>query len=241
MDGGIDYLKQVIVDDKLGVANELEKQMQYLVDTYRCEWAEVVRDPEKRRWFRQFVNTDKTEPCIEMVHERGQSRPVDWPKIVPISEVGLPNAAPASRRFAAVPNDGEMSPPREWVNVGKAWDFPKDGGACVKHGGLQIAVFNFVSRGQWYATQNMCPHKKAPVLSRGIIGDQDDMPKVACPLHKKTFSLEDGRCLSGEEFAIETFPVKVEGDDVYLLLPPAELASASTGPASCVDQCTSQA
>jgi hypothetical protein len=65
----------------------------------------------------------------------------------------------------------------------------------------------------------MCPHRKAFVLSRGIIGTQDDAPKVACPLHKKTFSLHSGECLSGDDYAIKTFPVNVVGDDVYLLLP----------------------
>ena len=41
-------------------------------------------------------------------------------------------------------------------------------------------------------------------------------------MHKKTFSLETGECLSGEEFSVLVFPVKVDGDDVYLHLPPKE-------------------
>jgi hypothetical protein len=45
-------------------------------------------------------------------------------------------------------------------------------------------------------------------------------------LHKKTFSLETGACLSGEEFRVGVFPVKVEGDDVYVELPPAEQLDA---------------
>ena len=88
---------------------------------------------------------------------------------------------------------------------------------------MQIAVFNFTSRGAWYACQQMCPHKKAFVLSRGIIGDANGSPKVACPLHKKTFSLESGACLSGDDYAVQVFPVKVEGDDVYLELSPTEV------------------
>ena len=80
-------------------------------------------------------------------------------------------------------------------------------------------MFNFASRGEWYACQNMCPHKREFVLSRGIIGDQGGIPKVACPLHKKTFSLESGTCLSGENYQVQVFPVKVEADDVYLDLP----------------------
>jgi NAD(P)H-dependent nitrite reductase small subunit len=113
------------------------------------------------------------------------------------------------------------------VSVGKVWDFPINGGATIKHGHAQIAVFNFASRAEWYATDNMCPHKQEFVLSRGIIGDTNGIPKVACPVHKKNFSLEDGSSLSGESYSIRTYPVKVEGDDVLLLLPPTEqLATA---------------
>ena len=58
MEGGIDYLRDVIVNDRLGIAAELEQQMQALVDSYQCEWKAVVEDPEKRRFFQQFANTD---------------------------------------------------------------------------------------------------------------------------------------------------------------------------------------
>ena len=40
----------------------MERQLQYLVDTYKCEWKEVVEDPERRRFFQQFANTDETFP-----------------------------------------------------------------------------------------------------------------------------------------------------------------------------------
>ena len=79
LEGGVEHLKEVIIEDKLGICGELESMMQFLVDAYKCEWVEVVNDPEKRRLFRQFVNTDDTEVGIEMVAERGQSRPADWP------------------------------------------------------------------------------------------------------------------------------------------------------------------
>ena len=67
------------------------------------------------------------------------------------------------------------------------------------------------SRGEWYATQNSCPHKREMVLARGIVGDQAGAPKVACPLHKKTFDLRTGACLSGDALEIATFPVRVDG------------------------------
>ena len=95
--------------------------------------------------------------------------------------------------------------------------FPPDGGAAVKYGKTQIAVFNFTSRREWYATQNMCPHKQAFVLSRGIVGDTQGTTKVVCPLHKKNFSLQTGECISGEDYSIETFPVRIEGDVLVVL------------------------
>jgi len=87
-------------------------------------------------------------------------------------------------------------------------------------------VFNFAARGEWYACQNMCPHKNAFVLSRGILGSAGETPKVACPLHKKPFSLQTGECISGEDFSVKVFPVKVECDQVYLDLPPADKLDA---------------
>jgi len=75
--GGIEYLREVVINDKLGLGEELERRMQHLVDTYQCEWNEVVKDSEKRKRYRQFVNTDETIADIELIDERGQSRPVD--------------------------------------------------------------------------------------------------------------------------------------------------------------------
>jgi nitrite reductase (NADH) large subunit len=216
LEGGLDHIRDVVVHDKLGIAVELEARMAHLVDTYQCEWAAVVRDPEKRRRFRQFVNSDEEESCIEFVSERGQSRPADWPsEFVSLEQFRMLDG----RSLGEI--EQETAP--RWVPVGYAADFPIDGGATVKYGKSQIAVFNFASRGEWYATQNMCPHKKAFVLSRGIVGSAGEEPKVACPLHKKTFSLATGDSLQGEEYRIQTFPVKVEGDKVYVELPPPEV------------------
>ena len=198
--------------------------MQHLVDTYRCEWTEVVNDPERRKLFRQFVNTDDTQAGIEIVAERGQSRPADWPKNgAPLMQIE--RAGQGVRKGDEGKRRTEQAKP-EWVNVGQVADFPNDGGAAIKYGDVQIAVFNFASRGEWYACQNMCPHKKAFVLSRGIVGTQGETPKVACPLHKKSFSLHSGECVSGDDLSVKVFPVKVTGDDVYLLLPPKDQLDA---------------
>ena len=103
-----------------------------------------------------------------------------------------------------------------WFKAGKTFDFPIDGGNCIKYKNKQIAVINFSRRNEWYACQNLCPHKMEMVLSRGMIGSADEIPKIACPLHKKTFSLKDGSNLNGDDYTIATYPVKIEGDEVFV-------------------------
>jgi len=103
-----------------------------------------------------------------------------------------------------------------WFKAARVADFPENGGACVKYKDLQVAVFNFSRRGEWYASQNMCPHKMQMVLSRGMIGSSESEPKVACPFHKKTFSLKSGSCLNAEEDSIAVYPVKVIEGFVYI-------------------------
>jgi nitrite reductase (NADH) large subunit len=224
LEGGLDHVRDVIIHDKLGIAADLDAMMARLVDAYQCEWATVVRDPERRKLFRQFTNTDDTESCIEIVHERGQSRPADWPsEFVSLEQFRMLDGRTLGE------HEQEDAAGYRWVTVGKAADFPRDGGAAVKYGQSQLAVFNLASRGEWYATQNMCPHKQEFVLSRGILGDAAGEPKVACPLHKKTFSLKHGSSLQGEEYRIRTFAVRVEGDDVLVKLPPEAELDAMLG------------
>jgi nitrite reductase (NADH) large subunit len=75
LEGGLDYLKQVVVDDKLRIAAELEADMQHVVDTYACEWKNAVTDPETRKRFRHFVNSDAPDQNVVFIPERGQVRP----------------------------------------------------------------------------------------------------------------------------------------------------------------------
>ena len=75
LEGGLDYLKEVILEDSLGINDELERQMQHVVDSYQCEWANAISDPEKLKRFRNFVNDARPDPSIIMTSERGQLRP----------------------------------------------------------------------------------------------------------------------------------------------------------------------
>lgn len=76
LEGGMDYLKQVIIEDSLGICAELEAEMAHQVNTYACEWKTTIEDPAKVRRFRHFINSDDPDPNIVQVEERGQHRPI---------------------------------------------------------------------------------------------------------------------------------------------------------------------
>lgn len=75
LEGGLEYLKQVVIDDSLGICAELERQMQHVADTYECEWKKAVTEEHSAKRFRQFVNSDKSDVNIVFVEERQQIRP----------------------------------------------------------------------------------------------------------------------------------------------------------------------
>lgn len=75
LEGGLDYLVDVVVNDKLDIAAELEAEMQLVVDTYEDEWKKAVTDPQTRKRFRHFVNSDAADVNVTFVEERGQIRP----------------------------------------------------------------------------------------------------------------------------------------------------------------------
>ncbi len=85
LEGGLDYLKQVVLQDSLGLCAELEAQMQLVVDRYECEWANALNDPEKLKRFRTFVNDRGADPDIQFVQERGQPRPAPA-RVIAIAE-----------------------------------------------------------------------------------------------------------------------------------------------------------
>jgi nitrite reductase (NADH) large subunit len=80
MEGGLDYLREVIVDDSLGIADQLEEEMKRLIATYECEWKKVVETPGLRAQFRHFANDDGHDETLSFVEMRGQKCPPDWNK-----------------------------------------------------------------------------------------------------------------------------------------------------------------
>ncbi|GAB3372577.1 nitrite reductase large subunit NirB [Spongiibacter taiwanensis] len=75
LEGGLDYLRKVIIDDSLGICAELEAEMQQVVNTYQCEWKTTIENEDKVKQFRSFVNAEGGDKDIVFVQERGQIRP----------------------------------------------------------------------------------------------------------------------------------------------------------------------
>lgn len=210
--GGLDYLREVIIEDKLGICADMERQMEELVNSYFCEWAETLGNPERRKYFEQFSNTSETVETVEVIKERGQERPTYWPK------------DSATEDFR-----GHQWSSLSWQPMMRAEHFSDEkahvSSANVKRSDTQLAIFKV--KGRFYATQQMCPHRRAFVLSDGLIGDDDGGNYwISCPYHKRNFELngsQAGRCSNDETVNIATFPAEERADGwVYLKLPPVE-------------------
>ena len=79
MEGGINYLRNVVINDSLGMAEQWEKEMQLLVDTYECEWKAAVENPEIRKRFNHFINApEEKDPSVKFEAMREQKRAKEW-------------------------------------------------------------------------------------------------------------------------------------------------------------------
>lgn len=236
--GGIKYLREVVLDDKLGINESLEAQMAELVDSFFDEWAEAIKNPAIAAKFKQFNNTEETTENMEIERDRDQPRPVFWAK------------EPARDDFQGLKERWSST---AWQPVIGASHFdgadglPNGISATIKRGDTQLAVWRI--RGRYYATQQMCPHKRSFVLSDGLIGVENAAssdgsggggaaaaaaaaPWVSCPNHKRNFDLAGGACKNDAELSIATFGVEERADGlVYLKLPPVEELDAELGTA----------
>jgi nitrite reductase (NAD(P)H) len=194
-----------------------------------------------------FAEQDERRLAIEPITERGQQRPADWPKAFPPVKFELK----------------DIVTPREewkWIPLASVDDLqPSENNttsAAVRYGeDSQLAIFHVPKRG-YFATQQMCPHKRAFVLEHGIIGDDGESspesPRlgerfpasltrpsitangrlyVSCPLHKRNFSLDDGDCTNDDEYKILAFEAKEEQGAIFLRLPPGDQLDALIGSA----------
>lgn len=177
------------------------------------------------RVFQQFANTTESSEAVELITERSQTRPTYWPK--DSVKYDFRGHRWSSLAWQPIVEAKEFAPSTN--------NYTTPVSVAVKRGDTQLAIFKV--KGKYYATQQMCPHKRAFVLSDGLIGEDPgdgatDKKKlwVSCPYHKKNYTLGGetaGGCSNDPELSIATFDAQERDDGwVYLRLPPvAELDS----------------
>ena len=103
----------------------------------------------------------------------------------------------------------------QWYCVCPLTAVPSHTGVTALVNGEQIAVFRVGER--LYALDNHDPFSGANVISRGIIGDKAGVLKVASPVYKQSFALEDGRCLDDENVRLRVWPIRANGETIEVL------------------------
>ena len=80
LEGGIDKLKDVVINDSLSIVDELESEMESLVAAYECEWTQVINDEKLASRFKHFVNSEDDDDNLVFVPMRDQNMPKQWSK-----------------------------------------------------------------------------------------------------------------------------------------------------------------
>jgi len=76
MEGGVDYLRDVVIKDSLNIAAELEAEMETNIGHYQCEWKTTLENPERLKRFKHYINSNATDSDLAFKVERDQRFPV---------------------------------------------------------------------------------------------------------------------------------------------------------------------
>lgn len=104
----------------------------------------------------------------------------------------------------------------QWMDICYLTDITPNTGVCALVVGQQVAIFRVGNGADVFAISNYDPFSKAFVLSRGIVGDRNGIPKVASPIYKQNFNLLTGQCLDNETVSVPTYQVRVVEDRVQV-------------------------
>ncbi|NJM77103.1 MAG: nitrite reductase small subunit NirD [Acaryochloridaceae cyanobacterium RU_4_10] len=104
----------------------------------------------------------------------------------------------------------------QWTTVCPIDRIALNTGVCALVNETQIAIFRVGDGNQIYAISNYDPFSKAHVLSRGIVGDRNGIPKVASPVYKQNFNLITGECLDDPNVKVATFLAQVVDEQVQI-------------------------
>ena len=107
--------------------------------------------------------------------------------------------------------------PGEWIDVCATDDILPNTGVAALVRGKQVAIVRVGHGDEIYAIGNFDPISKAFVLSRGIVGDRNGVPKIASPIYKQNFDLRTGQCLDDPEVSVPAYSARVDGGRVQVL------------------------
>ncbi|QCA04642.1 nitrite reductase large subunit NirB [Pantoea vagans] len=203
LEGGLDYLRQVVIEDSLGLGETLEQEMQRVVDAWQCEWQTTLADPSRLALFTPTINSEQPDETLHYSRVRGQRQP----------------EAVAARPLLQLP--AEL-----WSAVCALEAIPPEAGIGARLGSERVALFRFGDA--LYALEDREPGSDASVLSRGILGDVGGEPVVISPLYKQRVRLRDGQSLDNPQHQLRCWPVKLEAGQIWLANRPQNpLAQAS--------------
>ncbi len=114
------------------------------------------------------------------------------------------------------PTESIQSTTQQWTTICPLDRILPNTGVCALINGQQIAVFRVGEGTDVCAIENYDPFSKAYVLSRGIVGDRNGIPKVASPIYKQNFSLLTGECLDDSTVKLRTFSAQVVDGQVQV-------------------------
>ncbi|WP_434744930.1 nitrite reductase large subunit NirB [Candidatus Pantoea rara] len=203
LEGGLDYLRQVVIEDSLGLGATLEQEMQRVVEAYQCEWQTTLADPSRLALFTPTVNSDQADESLYYSRVRGQRQP----------------ESVAARPLLQLPAE-------PWSAICTLDAIPPEAGIGARLGSERVALFRFGDA--LFALEDREPGSDASVLSRGILGDVGGEPVVISPLYKQRIRLRDGQSLDNPQHQLRCWPVKLEAGQIWLANRPLnQLAQAS--------------
>ncbi|MDF2461031.1 MAG: nitrite reductase large subunit [Candidatus Saccharibacteria bacterium] len=207
LDGGLDYLRAVIMEDRMGICDELDRQMAAHVEGYVDEWELALNTPEILEQFVAFVNDqDAVDPDIQFETVEGRRRPVLLsPDLKVVSSIGS-----------------------EWTGVCPFDQLVVGRGVPVIVEGVQLALF-LDAEGRLYAVSNHDPFSRNNDMAGGITGTRDGVPTVTAPMYGQVFSLETGVWLDDDNpenpaKKLATYAIRVSDGVVQVAEPSTEMA-----------------
>ena len=207
LEGGLAYLREVVIGDSLGIGAELEREMQQVVESWQCEWRTTLASPDRLQLFRATVNDERPDETLRWREERGQIRPAGAPRV-----------------------NAPSLPAELWSDICALEAIPPQAGIGARLGTQRIALFRFDDR--VYALDDREPESDASVMSRGLLGDVAGEAIVISPLYKQRFRLRDGMALDRDDLQLRCWPVRIVGGRVLVASAPLAVEDLRVAEAS---------